>query len=144
MKTTIAFLQKIGQMQYIYIYIYIYIYMCVCMCVCVCVCDSMRFLLQSFSISFLVFRGTVFFFFFSLSSPLDYGVRFQYYQVLASFLFSEPSDFFLIWKFSSFCYLFFPLFIMTVTHFSMQNSIPISWQYIHFICIRISNSFSFL
>ena len=34
---------------------------------------------------------------------------------------------------------FFPLFIISMAHFSMLNSIPISWQHILFFCIRVSN-----
>ena len=38
------------------------------------------------------------------------GVRFQYSQVLAIFLFSKRSDFFLVWQFYSFCYSSFSPF----------------------------------
>ena len=51
----------------------------------------------------------LFLFFFSHLHLFD-GVRFQYSHVLVSFLFSERSDFFLIWLFFSFCYLTFSAF----------------------------------
>ena len=38
----------------------------------------------------------------------------------------------------------FPLLIINMAHFSMQNSIPMSWLYILTACIRVSGSFSFL
>ena len=38
----------------------------------------------------------------------------------------------------------FPLFIISMAHFSMQNSIPMFWMYIFTACIRVSNPFSFL
>ena len=38
----------------------------------------------------------------------------------------------------------FPIFITSMAHFSMPNSIPLSWLYIHTACIRVSNSSSFL
>ena len=38
----------------------------------------------------------------------------------------------------------FLLFITSMAHFSMPNSVPISWLYIIIVCIRVSNSFSFL
>ena len=37
-----------------------------------------------------------------------------------------------------------PLFIISMVHFSMPNSILISWLYNLICCIRLSNSFSFL
>ena len=37
-----------------------------------------------------------------------------------------------------------PLFIASMAHFSMPNPIPISWLNYHTVCIRVSNSFSFL
>ena len=37
-----------------------------------------------------------------------------------------------------------PLFITSMSHFSMPNSIPISWMYILTACIRASSSFSCL
>ena len=36
------------------------------------------------------------------------------------------------------------LFLTSMVHFSMPNSIPISWLYIFTVCIRVSNPFSFL
>ena len=36
-----------------------------------------------------------------------------------------------------------PLFITSMAHFSMPNSIPMSWLYILTSCIRVSSSFSF-
>ena len=41
-------------------------------------------------------------------------------------------------------YVFFSLFIISIGHFSMPNSIPLSKLYILIACIRISNSFSYL
>ena len=37
-----------------------------------------------------------------------------------------------------------PLFIISKAHFSLPNSIPISWLYIFTVCIRVSNSLSIL
>ena len=37
----------------------------------------------------------------------------------------------------------FPLFIVSMAHFSRPNSIPISWLYILTVCIRVSNCLSF-
>ena len=37
-----------------------------------------------------------------------------------------------------------PLFIISMAHFSMLNSIPMPWLYIPTECIRVSNSFSFI
>ena len=37
----------------------------------------------------------------------------------------------------------FPLFIMSIAHFSMPNSISMSWPYIQTVCIRVLRSFSF-
>ena len=34
-----------------------------------------------------------------------------------------------------------PLFITSMAHFSMSNSIPMSWLYILTVCIRVSSSF---
>ena len=36
-----------------------------------------------------------------------------------------------------------PLFITSMAHFSMPNSIPMSWLYILTACLRVSSSFSF-
>ena len=38
----------------------------------------------------------------------------------------------------------FPLFLISMAHFSIPNSIPVSWVYILTTCIRVSKSFSFL
>ncbi len=38
---------------------------------------------------------------------------------------------------------FVPLFMTSMAHFSMPNSIPMSWLYILTACMRVSNSFSF-
>ena len=38
----------------------------------------------------------------------------------------------------------FPLFNISMAHFSMPNSIPVSHLYILIVCVRISKSFSFL
>ena len=72
------------------------------------------------------------------------GVLFQYSQLLVSFLFSERFDFFLVWLFYFFHQLFFTLLIISIVHFSIPNSILISWLYILIVCNRVFNSFSFL
>ena len=38
----------------------------------------------------------------------------------------------------------FPLFISSFVHFSIPNSIPISWLYFYCLCYKVTNSFSFL
>ena len=58
------------------------------------------------------------------------GVRFQYSLVFVRFLFSERSDFVLIWLFYSFRHLWFTAFHISMAHFSMPNSFPISSLYI--------------
>ena len=66
-------------------------------------------------------------------------VCFQYSQVYVSFLFSEhfgSSIPFVICR--------FPLVIISMTHFSMPNSIPISSLYLLIAFIKVSNSVSFL
>ena len=50
--------------------------------------------------------------------------------------------FFLIWQLcSSYC-LFLFIFLNTITHFSIPNTNPISWQFILIVCIRITSSIS--
>ena len=72
------------------------------------------------------------------------GFLFQYSYVFLSFLFSERSDFLLIWYFYSSVNCRFLFFLIRIAHFSMPNSIPLSSLYILTACIRVSNSFSFL
>ena len=57
----------------------------------------------------------------------------------------SPSILFLFWfvNFIPSVICHFPLLIMSMAHFLKLNSVPISWQYILFVCIRIFNSFSF-
>ena len=94
-------------------------------------------------------------------------IRFLLYSlVLSNFLVLQRYPFFvfsfisacLIRVFPSICkfpflwaFCFFPsvicrflLFIIIMVHFSMPNSIPISLLYILTVCIKVSNSFSFL
>ena len=51
--------------------------------------------------------------------------------------------FFLVWHFYYFRCSFSPIFIMSMSHFSLPNSIPISWLYILIVCIRVSSTLSF-
>ena len=37
----------------------------------------------------------------------------------------------------------FPVFLMSIAHFSMPHSIPLFWLYIPIVCIKLSHSFSF-
>ena len=93
-----------------------------------------------FWVSFSFSSGILsFYFFFHLR--MFYGVRFQYSQVFVSFLFSDRSDF--SWFRCSIPSVMFRLrlFLISMKHFSMLKSIPISWLYILFAFIRISNSF---
>ena len=103
----------------------------------------MTFLLQSLvSWRFFVrlrYSGPYFFFHIRLFD----GIRFQYYQVLVIFFLSKSSDSFLIWQFYSFSFCLFPFFIMSVTHFSIPNSIPISWLYILIVCVSLQFFFIF-
>ena len=63
-------------------------------------------------------------------------------KYLQFFHFSECSDSFLNWQFYSFW--FFSLFqLFSTAHFSMPNSIPISWRYILIVSTRIFITFSF-
>ena len=64
----------------------------------------------------------------------------KYLQVIFS-----PSDLILSWSnnFFSTIICLFLLYILTFSHFSTPNSIPISRLYILIICIRVSNFFSF-
>ena len=57
------------------------------------------------------------------------GVRFQYSQVLVSFLFSVRSDLLLIYKFNSFHHLSFSASYCLRSTFSMANSVPIVSMY---------------
>ena len=97
-----------------------------------------RFLLLSFvSSSFLVLLRFFLNFFFHFH--LFEGVILQDAQVISA------SVFILSWFGSSIlsvsCRL--PLFITSIAHFSMPNSIPMSRLYILTVCIRVSSSFSF-
>ena len=75
----------------------------------------------------------LFFFHFCL---FDY-VCFQYSLVLIIFLFSNCFNSFSIWQFYSFRYLSFSLFIMSMAHVYMPNSIPIHWLNILIVCISL-------
>ena len=52
-----------------------------------------------------------------------------------------------VWFFSDLAFLFFPFFclfpffIISMVHFSKSNSIPISWLYIHIVCITFFSIF---
>ena len=50
-------------------------------------------------------------------------------------------SFYIVFLISIIC--LFPLFIISMVNYSMQNSIPISWLYILTVYVRVSNSFSF-
>ena len=65
------------------------------------------------------------------------GAHFQYSRAFVGFLFSGRSDF--SWFSSSIPSVMccFPLFIITMPHFSMPNSIPLLWLYILTTCIRV-------
>ena len=71
--------------------------------------------------------------------PASYIIRY----LLVSF---SPSVLILSWFSSSIASVIwrFPLFIISMAHFSMANSIPISWLYILTAYIGVFNSFSFL
>ena len=100
-----------------------------------------RFRLCSFVLnSFCVLLRYSFNFFFLLH--LFDGVHFQYAQIFVSFLFIECSEFFL--HSIVLILLSFSASYVCMAHFSMPNSIPISWPYILTAYIRVSNSFSFL
>ena len=71
------------------------------------------------------------------------GVRCQYFLVFLGFLFSKRSDFSFICSLP-FVICHFPLFIIGIAHFSMTNSIAISWLYILTTCTSVSNSLSVL
>ena len=68
----------------------------------------------------------------------------QYFQVFVGFLFSGRSDFswFGCSTPSVMCRL--PVFITSMGHYSMPNSIPKSWRYILIVYVSETNSFSFL
>ena len=79
----------------------------------------------------------VLFSYFFLHLCLFDSVHFQYSQVLVIFFFQ------VFWFFLDLAVLFLPsfffsLFIISIAHFSMSNSIPISWLYILNVCIRVS------
>ena len=84
---------------------------------------------------------SLFCFFFHLHFFDD--VSFQCSQIFVGFLFSESSDFFLIYSSIPFVMCCFTLFIISMTHFSMPNSIPTCWLYILTGCVRVCNSLSF-
>ena len=103
----------------------------------------MRFRLHSLvSISFLVHLWYAFSFFFYLHFFND--VCFQYCRVIASFVFSERSDFSCFGSPILSENYIFPFFIISMVHFSLPNVILIFLLYIFIVCIRFSNSFSFL
>ena len=81
-------------------------------------------------------------FFFFISTFLIF-VSFHYSQVLLGFLFSNCSNFFSFDSSIPSVRCCFPLFINCIAHFSMSNSIQMSWLYILTECIRVFNSFSF-
>ena len=104
----------------------------------------MRFLIYSLVLSsFLVIRRYFLKHFFFHTRLFD-GVRFQFFPPNCALLFSECSDF--SWFDCSLpCVICrFLLFVISVAHFPMPNSIPITWLYILTAYIRVTNAFSFL
>ena len=103
-----------------------------------------RFLLHSFvSCNFLVLLRYSFWIFSFISTCLIVSVSKMPKYLYVSF---SPSVLILSWFGSSIpsirCCLL--LFITSMTHFSMPNSIPMYWLYVLIACSRVSNSFSFL
>ena len=102
-----------------------------------------RFRLDSFvSSSVLVLLRYLFWIFPFISTCLMVSASKMPKYLLVSF---SPSILILSWFVSSIpsvrsC---LPLFITSMAHFSMLNSIPLSWLYILTACIRFSSSFSF-
>ena len=72
------------------------------------------------------------------------GAHFQYSKVFVGLLFSERSDLVLNSKSIPSVLSHFLLFIISTAHFSLANSIPISWQYIHIAYFGFFNSFVLL
>ena len=95
-----------------------------------------------FSSSFLVLLRYSFLIFFFHLHLFD-GVSFQDAQVFVGLLFSERS---FSWFGSSIPSVRrrLPLFMTSMAHFSMPDSISMSWLYIPTACIKVSCSFSFL
>ena len=80
-----------------------------------------------------------------LSSPHVWWYPFSVFPSICRFPFS-PNVSILCWFVCSIPSVMdhSPLFIISITHFSLPDSIPISWLYIHTGGIRFSNSFTFL
>ena len=80
----------------------------------------------------------------SFSHHLYDGISFQHSQIFVCFLF--PCAQFFSWFGSSIPSVMccFPLFLTSMAHFSMSNSIPMFWLYLLTVYIKVSNSFSFL
>ena len=81
---------------------------------------------------------------FFLSSPLVWWCSLLIFPNSSNFPFLRAFCFFFDFAvlFLS-LFVFFPLFTISMTHFSISNSIPISWLHILTIYIRVSNSFLF-
>ena len=97
--------------------------------------------LLCFRVAFLFSIEILFNFFFLLL--LFDGVSFQYSQVFVRFLFYERFNFSWIGTSIPSVMCRFLLFIISMAHILMLNSIRISWLYILTMCIRVSNPFSF-
>ena len=104
-----------------------------------------RFLLESFVSSSFFSSPEIFFLNFVFYLHFFDGVSLQDSQLFEGFVFFERSNFVLNTNGSStpsvLCRL--SLFIKSMVHFSMPNSIPMSWLNIQTVCIRVSSSFSF-
>ena len=82
--------------------------------------------------------GTLFYFFSFISACLMVSI--------SSYLYFFSSNILILSCFGSSIpsiVCLFPLFFLTMSHFSIANAIPIYWLYILIICIRLSDSFSF-
>ena len=98
-----------------------------------------RFLLNSLvSSSFLVLLR----YFLSIFSFISSCLMVSASNISKYFIFFQTFRIFLIWLFYSFRHL--PLFILSMTHFSMPNSIPIFWLYILTASIKVSKTCSCL
>ena len=96
----------------------------------------------AFVLRWLLFLLRFFFFFFRFC--LFDGVHHQYSEALVILIFFKE-----FWYFPDLIVLFLPLFLLStfflsVWHFSITNSIPISWQYILIVCIRVGSFCFFL
>ena len=101
------------------------------------------FLLDSFvSKSFFVLLRYSFVIFYLFHLHLFESVSLQGAQIFVGFLFSEGSNIVFIWSIHSSVRCRLALFITSMAHFSLSNSIPMLWLYILTACIRVFRSFS--